>query len=135
MGLGRVLGLFAWVIDRSGVGLAGLAVLFPRLGGGQRIMGLPPHSGSSDLLGVLFLPFSLFQSSLLFLPLSFLLFPLLALRLVLLLFFFVLATFLLLLNKQGLLLASFFMTKNIAERDLVFFVDALCEANATSGGR
>jgi len=99
MGLGRVLGLFTWIIGRSGVSLAGLAVLFPRLGGGQGVSGLPPDSGSSDLLGVLFLPFSLVQSSLLFLPLSFLLFPLLALRLVLLPFLFVLATFLFLLNK------------------------------------
>ena len=98
-------------------------------------MGLPPHSGSSDFLGVLFLPFNLFQTSLLFLPLSFLLFPLLALCLMLLPFFFVLATFVFLFNKQGLLLTSFSMSKNIAERDLIFFIDILSEANATSRGR
>ena len=34
MGLGRVLGMFAWIIDRPRVGFAGLAVLFPHLGGG-----------------------------------------------------------------------------------------------------
>jgi hypothetical protein len=63
------------------------------------------------------------------------LFPLLALRFVLLPFLFVLTTFVLLLNKQGLLLTSFFMSKNIAERDLIFFIDAVCEANTTSRGR
>lgn len=137
MGLGRVLGLLAWVIDRPRVGFAGPAVLFPRLGRRQGIMGLASHSGSSDLLGILFLPLSLFQSSPLFLPLSFLLFPLLALRLVPLPFLFVLATLVFLLNKQGLLFASFSMPENIAERDLVFFIDidALCEANAASRGR
>lgn len=62
MGLGRVLGLLAWIIDRPRVGFAGPAVLFPRLGGGQSIMGLTPHSSCSDLLGILFLPFTLFQS-------------------------------------------------------------------------
>jgi len=98
-------------------------------------MRLPPRSGSGDLLGVVFLPFSLFESSLLFMPLSFLLLPLLALRLVLLPFLFVLATFLFLLNEQGLLLTSFSMSKNIAERDLIFFIDVLGEANATSRGR
>lgn len=58
MGLGRILGLFTWIIGRSGVGLAGLAVLFPRLGRGQGVNGLSPYSGSGDLFGVLFLPFS-----------------------------------------------------------------------------
>lgn len=98
-------------------------------------MGLASHSGRGDLLGILFLPFSLFQSSPLFLPMSFLLFPLLALRLVLLPFLFVLATLMFLLNKQCLFLASFLMSENIAKRDLIFFIDALCEANAASRGR
>jgi len=51
------------------------------------------------------------------------------------LFLFMFTALLLSLKEKGLLLASFFVSKNIAEWDLVFFVNILCETNAASRGR
>ena len=97
-------------------------------------MRLAPHSGCGDLLGKLLLPPGFFYGSLLLVPLSFLLLPLLTLYLMSQLLLFMFTTFLFSLKEKGLLLTSFFMSKNITEWDRVFLVDILRESNTASSG-
>jgi len=96
------------------------------------VKAITSHSCRSDHLGVLFLTLGLFQGSPLLLPLSFLFLPLLTLGLMSELFFFVFAAHLLSLKEKVFLLASFSVSKNITEWDLILFVDIFCESNAAS---
>ena len=132
MGIQRRLGLPAWVIGGPRVGIVGSAVLLSSLCRRQGIKRLTPHSRCSDLFGVLLLPLGLIYGSLFLLPLSFLLFPLLTFCLMSELFLFVLAAFLFSLKEKCLFLTSFPVSENIAEWDLIFFVNILCESNTAS---
>jgi hypothetical protein len=96
------------------------------------VKALASHSCRRDLIGVLLLTLGLFQGSLLLLPLSLLFLPLLTLRLMSEPFFFMFAVHLFSLKEEGLLLASFSVSKNITEWDLILFFDIFCESNAAS---